>query len=107
MKKIVKQHNAFNETLSVGLKELGTQYHPYKMYPYALNTKAGILRIALDNNPTSEVLSLFCRFEDVPKTVKIVSCNPYSGKWNFHFLAKEYDAVDIAQIILDHIKSLL
>jgi hypothetical protein len=52
---------------------------------YQMNTSVGFWHIYIENeNEHKQVYSIFTRFENEKEAIKIVSCNPYSGKYNFH-----------------------
>ena len=55
------------------------------MYRFKLPTPIGEMGVSLWES------AIMCRFEDVPKATEFTrhhtsqSCNPYSGKWNWHY----------------------
>lgn len=46
------------------------------------------LSISLHDD-TSEIYSIFMRFDDPQSAKQVVDCNPYSGKWNIHERTEE------------------
>ena len=48
------------------------------LYDYAIGTKLGLLWVS----PHSDWIA--CRFDNVEKARAVYTCNPYSGKYNFH-----------------------
>lgn len=50
---------------------------------YTLETRYG----HLSAHPTMfyDECTVFCRFSDPARAAHGVDCNPYSGKWNFHY----------------------
>jgi hypothetical protein len=47
-------------------------------YEFVLGTKLGLLWVS----PNDDWIA--CRFEDPEKARKVYTCNPHSGKYNFH-----------------------
>jgi len=54
-------------------------------FDFALQTKVGLLRIYPTENHVEGLGTVFSRFDDPAAARESVRCNPYSGKWNFHF----------------------
>ena len=84
-----KQQSEFNKNVIDYITGIGAvEIHNANVYGYELNTKAGILLIALDEPERSEVFSIYCRFEDEKKAFEVLGdderLNSYTGKWNFH-----------------------
>lgn len=52
---------------------------------FVLQTKAGRLTLRPSENRSEGLGTVFCRFDDPQTAKELVDCNPYSGKWNFHF----------------------
>jgi hypothetical protein len=57
-------------------------------YPFVLQTKAGRLRLHPEQNRTEGPGTVFTRFDDPQAARQLVDCNPFSGKWNFHYFDK-------------------
>jgi len=90
MKKITKKEmkTFYNDTLNL-IKSFGAvESNYYLSNGYEINTRLGKLYIKIDNEPSS-VFTVFARFEDVEKASKMLPCNPYSGKYNFHSYNRE------------------
>jgi len=72
---------------ALGAKETGA-------YGWQLDTRAGLLEL----HPYEDWVA--CRFDDVERakaTVYFGALNPYSGKWNWHFVKP--DAVDVEYFV--------
>ena len=73
------------------LKRAGATESEHFMYPYAVQTRLGVMR--LDSHFTALAPAIFCRFDDVeaacatlnPRKEHMSWLNPYSGKWNHHY----------------------
>jgi hypothetical protein len=52
---------------------------------FILQTKVGKLTLFPHTSKTAELGTVFGRFDDPKAALKLVPCNPYSGKWNHHF----------------------
>ena len=66
---------------------------------YVLDTRAGPLRLHIDDFEHKHAKgpgTVFARFDNPNRAMLLVQCNPYSGKWNFHFFSEKADAVDAA-----------
>lgn len=68
------------------LATIGAQ--PGRLYEYELMTPAGLLHLSCHES------WIACRFDDVRMGRLFTACcgrhcNPYSGKWNFHFPTDE------------------
>ena len=64
---------------------------------YVLETRAGPLRLRTGNLLLARGPgTVFARFDNPNRAMLLVQCNPYSGKWNFHFFSEKADAVDAA-----------
>lgn len=63
--------------LSLGATQNGDEF--------VLQTKAGKLKLFPHTSETAELGTVFGRFDDPKAALKLVPCNPYSGKWNHHF----------------------
>lgn len=84
-------------------------------YPWTLETKAGPLRISIDEpEKRAKVLSVFCCFDNPKKGYEYVysystwgTSNKYSGKFNFHFFSTAGTAKELANTVIFHLKELL
>lgn len=56
-------------------------------YEHFLVTKAGVLYLRIENDTSFALGTIFGRFSHPSLAKQFVDCNPYSGKWNFHFFA--------------------
>jgi len=77
-----KAHERFKATVTDFILGLGAR--PGRFYDHELNTPAGLLHLTVHRD------WLACRFDDVLEGAGFTAschrpCNPYSGKWNFHF----------------------
>jgi tRNA U38,U39,U40 pseudouridine synthase TruA len=88
MKKITKkQEQAFNARVLeiIGEYEHTVQEGIFGRQEYVFNTELGTYTITrIEAEAGSSVYSVFGRFEDADLASKATSCNPYSGKHNFH-----------------------
>lgn len=94
MKNITKkQHLAFHKEITTFLQKVGAKpndsFNPTSMDRFTLDTKAGILHIAL-RDEAQYIYSIFTRFEDVEKAKKLglLGLNTNTGKNNFHNSAR-------------------
>ena len=79
-----KQRHQFIAKVAALLLDLGAEPRDYE---FTLNTKAGLLKIHPTENSVEGLGTVFTRFDDPKAARELVGCNPYSGKWNFHFFA--------------------
>lgn len=83
-KKLMAARAAFKTRVCDFLKSVGADESDGS-YGWKLNTPIGELSISLWDN------AIMCRFADVEQATTFTrrftaqSCNPYSGKWNWHF----------------------
>ncbi len=80
-----KQRKLFFAQAEQLLTELGAEKDAKVWYPWTLQTVAGPLQLIIENDTNYGLGTLFTRFDDPSRAKQIVRCNPYSGKWNFHF----------------------
>jgi len=89
MTKDKQQDKLINLTLAK-LTELGLKKVEQRMYPFEIDTKYGLLMVSIkkDSNRKGRppTISIYTRFEDPDKAKQDLDCNPYTGKWNWHFL---------------------
>jgi hypothetical protein len=91
MKFTKNERQQFYQEAIALLRELGATDNPATdVYDYSIETKVGTLRLVVSlSDYTGSLGTVFGRFRNPEKAAKIVDCNPYSGKWNFHFFAVE------------------
>jgi len=83
-KKLLAARAAFKARVSNFLKSVGAD-ETERLYEWKLATPIGELNVSLWDN------AIMCRFIEVEKAITFTrrftsqSCNPYSGKWNWHF----------------------
>ncbi len=80
--RLAKAQQRFKTALTDYIISKGAQ--PSQFYQYEIDTPAGKLGISVYDD------WIACRFDDVDLGRQFSatcgkSCNPYSGKWNFHF----------------------
>lgn len=78
----LKAERRFVEAVTEFFTDLGAR--PGSFYDHALDTPAGLLHVSIHGN------WIATRFDDLTLGKAFTascdsSCNPYSGKWNFHF----------------------
>lgn len=77
---------------------------------YQLNTKYGLLKVYGDFEiigKRSKLWSCFTCFEDPTVAKCFTNCNPYSGKWNFHYSMEDVTLERFMDIVLSDIKRVL
>lgn len=83
-KKLQNARASFQERVANFLQALGAVERD-RIYRFTLNTPIGEMGISLWDS------AIMCRFHDVEKATEFTNrhtsqgCNPYSGKWNWHF----------------------
>jgi hypothetical protein len=82
-KKLQKAEAMADKALVQMLQEFGAQQNLDAMYDWELDTPVGKLGCTVRNG------ELFCRFDNPEAAALVTSCNPYSGKWNFHYTGKD------------------
>jgi len=109
----MNRQQKFYKTLHDGLKKIGLKEKneldkfPFTMYPHHLKTKYGELLIHIDadkDSRKSKTYTCYTRFVDIKKAKEHVDCNPFSGKWNFHYLVEDDTPEDTAEYILNVIR---
>jgi hypothetical protein len=91
MKKItVKNSLKFSKLLSSEILEIGGKKIEETEFSirYELETSVGKLFISVDKDNIS-CYTMFSRFEDVIRAKEKFTCNPYTGKYNFHIGSHE------------------
>jgi hypothetical protein len=77
-----KERQLFLAKVNELLLSLGATQHGDD---FILQTKTGKLTLFPTPNETIGLGTVFGRFDDPKAALKLVPCNPYSGKWNHHF----------------------
>lgn len=52
---------------------------------FILQTKAGRLKLHPSDYEGESLGTVFARFDDPQAAMRLVDCNPFSGKWNHHY----------------------
>lgn len=85
-KKLLKAQEFFRRSMKEFIESKGAIPTPDGFYDHALVTPIGCLRITVYEN------WIACRFDNVTAATVFttrhcggIACNPYSGKWNFHY----------------------
>ena len=73
------------------LLDLGAEQSERLAYEFAVQTKAGILRILVTENTTTGPGTVFTRFDNPEAARELVDCNPHSGKWNHFYFDETVD----------------
>ncbi len=71
--------------LEVGATPFDDGFAPERRDTFELTTKAGRLVLNLDKTCQHLLGTVFARFDDEKAAKQLVDCNPFSGKWNFHY----------------------
>ena len=79
-----KTRQQFVARITALLLDLGAKPEDFD---FALQTTAGLLRIHPTWNMAIGLGTVFSRFENPQTARQFVGCNPYSGKWNHHFVS--------------------
>ena len=99
-----KSRKKFIKTVTNYLLELGAVEEDFLAYTLSLDTQLGKLHVFIDPAGARErVSSIFTRFDDHERAKKVVDCNPYSGKWNFH----EYSSTDVFEVFKTSLERIL
>ncbi len=77
-----KQRELFLSKVVELLLHLGAQQEEER---YTLQTRPGMLTLHPTANFGDGLGTVFTRFDDPQAARQLVDCNPYSGKWNFHY----------------------
>lgn len=76
----------------------------FLIYDYGVQTKYGILYIALDRDyEWSELFTVFSSFKDWPEVYPNPHLKLYSNKYNFHVLLKDRTVEDCFNMIKAHL----
>lgn len=79
-----KLRQRFIASVTALLLELGAEPLDYE---FVLQTKAGRLTLHPTENMAAGLGTVFSRFDNPQAARQLVNCNPFSGKWNFHFFS--------------------
>lgn len=79
-----KQRQRFVTKVAAMLLDLGAEPRDFE---FALQTKVGLLKLHPSEDHVGGLGTIFTRFDDPQAAKELVNCNPFSGKWNFHFFA--------------------
>ena len=82
-KRLARAHAAFKQAVTKYIVSKGAR-RVDQLYDYEIDTPAGLLGISVWDD------AIMTRFSDVDRGKSFTStvglpCNPFSGKWNFHF----------------------
>jgi ribosomal protein S18 len=106
----VKQATQLSNDVQEFLKSVGaTEVEDVLGYGMHLETTLGTLKIIVptpESNAKSTIASVFARFEEPKRAssrLHLKTCNPYSGKWNFH----EYTTERCLESFIDHVTKIL
>ena len=82
-----KQRQLFVAKVIQLLLDAGAKPDGGEVYPLTLQTKAGRLELFVTENMTEGLGTMYACFDDPQAARQLVDCNPFCGKWNFHFFA--------------------
>ena len=106
----IKQAEKFSKDVQEYLNSIGAKETEDPLgYGTHVETTLGTLRIIVptpESNSRSEIATIFARFEEPKRAAKglgINSCNPHSGKWNFH----EYSTEECLRVFMANVKRIL
>jgi len=77
-----RQRDRFLVKAKLLLLQLGAQQEKDE---FVLETRVGRLSLHPDENQTIGLGTVFARFDNPDAARQLVDCNPFSGKWNFHY----------------------
>jgi hypothetical protein len=94
-KRLVKAQERFNAAVSKLFESLGAR--PGRFYDLELDTPAGLLHLSVHGNWVAT------RFDDLTLGRAFTescgrSCNPCSGKWNFHYADSHSPEIVLADL---------
>ena len=80
-----------------GGKETANSEGIFSSYPWAIETEYGLLELDIDDfegrsNSRKWIGTVFARFDDLERLPRFLNLNPYSGKWNHHYIADSWTA---------------
>ncbi|MGD0900314.1 MAG: hypothetical protein ABR915_20980 [Thermoguttaceae bacterium] len=81
-KRLLKAEERFQAAVTTYIVSLGAR--PGMFYDYELDTPVGVLHISVYGDWVATRFADPARGTEFTKTCGH-ACNPYSGKWNFHF----------------------
>jgi hypothetical protein len=77
-KKLLAARSKFRQRVTNFIRALGG-VEANGVYGFKLRTPIGELGISVWD------AAIMCRFDDVERASKETCCNPFSGKWNWHY----------------------
>ncbi|MCA9124944.1 MAG: hypothetical protein H6822_06565 [Planctomycetaceae bacterium] len=97
-KRLERAIDRFKEELTAFIESKGATAG--RFYEHKIETPAGLLHISINEG------WIATRFEDVGAGNAFtkscgVPCNPYSGKWNFHYPIDSVTSIDPRHVIAD------
>lgn len=97
-KRLARAQEQFKAAVTTYLDSIGAR--PGDFYDLELDTPAGLLRFAVYEDWVAT------RFDDVAQATAITKkigrpCNPFTGKWNFHYYNGTIESLYPDQVILD------
>lgn len=94
-----RERERFVKKVTALLLELGAEQVEDR---FVLQTRAGELRLRPEPNRTIGLATVFTRFDNPQAARQLVACNPFSGKWNFHY----FDGWTVETALTDFTSSL-
>ena len=97
-KRLVRAQERFKAAVTTYLDSIGAR--PGHFYDYEMDTPAGLLHLSVYDDWVAT------RFDDVKQATTATKtigrpCNPFSGKWNFHYFDGSVESLNPNQVILD------
>lgn len=101
--KITKKMNSeFNKQIDDILIHYGFSLNDFE--GYEKKTKWGKLEVSLTDN-SGDLWTVFTRFDEPQRAIKVFNCNPFSGKHNFHYsggvMAREALITDFENFMIE------
>lgn len=80
-----------------GGKESANSEGILSSYPWVIETEYGLLELDIQDfgnrhNSQKWIGTVFARFDNLERLPKFLNLNPFSGKWNHHFIARYWTA---------------
>jgi hypothetical protein len=97
-KRLAKAQEQFKAAVTTYFESIGAR--PSDFYDLELDTPAGLLHLSVYDNWVAG------RFNDVKLATALTKkigrpCNPYSGKWNFHYFDGNIESLNPDAVIAD------
>lgn len=97
-KRLAKAQEQFKAAVTTYLESI--RVRPSQFYDLELDTPAGLLRISVYDDWVAT------RFDDVARGKVFAAacgrpCNPFTGKWNFHYFNGTIESLNPDAVILD------